>query len=76
MFRRSRTAIPVLRLVILHTKDGRSFYGVLVARYADGIVLRHAKMLPAGEDVIGDLIVPMENASWLQADVPDDLFKE
>lgn len=69
-----RRGLPLHRTVIAHTIDGRSFVGVLVGVYADSYVLRHAAMLPGEEAIVGDLVLPRENAAWFQADVPDALL--
>lgn len=54
------------RTVVLHTRDGRSFRGVLVAEYADCLVLEQAVHLDVGVRLGGQTIVLLENVSWAQ----------
>lgn len=70
-----RSGIPLARTVIAHTKDGRSFVGVLVGDYKDSYVLRHARTMPEDAQIVGDLVILRENISFFQADVPDALLK-
>jgi len=55
--------------VVVHTRDGRSIKGVLVATYRDGLALRHAVAFLEGGDspLTGDVLIPRENVSFVQA---------
>lgn len=66
-----KSALLVRRTVVVHTKDGRSFVGVLGALYPDDIVLLHARMLPDGSTIQGDVVLPRGNISFVQHNVPD-----
>lgn len=60
----------VKRRVAVHTSDGKSLLGVLVAAYPDVLVLRHARILDPGSDtppaLDGDAAVPRKNVSFVQ----------
>jgi hypothetical protein len=64
MFR--RRALRAREAVIVHTKDGLSFYGHVQALYADCIVLSDARSLPDREKLVGDIDIPWDNYSWSQ----------
>lgn len=62
------------RSVVVHTRDGASMRGVLVATYRDCLVLSHANYL-AGEGAVavdGEVVVPRETVSWLQVMPPGE----
>lgn len=54
------------RTMVVHTKDGRSFRGVLVGEFADCIVLSHARLLDEDVSLGGEPVILRENVSWAQ----------
>jgi len=61
---------PVLRRVIVNTKSGRAFRGVLFRRRRQYLLLRNAELLkPGGETAAldGEVLVPAENIDFVQA---------
>jgi len=70
------SALLIRRTVIVHTVDGRSIAGVLGAVYAEEVVLLHARMLPDGGVIQGEVLVPRGNISFVQQNVPDSLVAE
>lgn len=61
---------PVLRRVIVNTKSGRAFRGVLFQRRRGYLLLRNAELLkPGGETAAmdGEVYVPAENIDFVQA---------
>lgn len=52
--------------MVVHTKDGRSLRGILVAEHADCIVLSHARLLDADVSLGGEPVILRENISWAQ----------
>jgi small nuclear ribonucleoprotein (snRNP)-like protein len=54
------------RTMVVHTKDGRSFRGILVGEHADCIVLSHARLLDADVALGGEPVILRENISWCQ----------
>jgi hypothetical protein len=70
------TALLVRRTVIVHTKDGRSFAGVLGALFPGEVVLFHARMLPDGSTIAGDVVLPRGNISFVQQNVPDPFVSQ
>jgi hypothetical protein len=61
------------RTVMVHTKDGRSFRGVLVGVYRDSITLAHSATWSGRDQVAleGEAHVPRENISFLQTLSPE-----
>lgn len=58
--------------IVLHTRDGQSFRGVLVGDYRDCVVLANAVLL-ADEgvaDLAGSIGVPRSNVAWWQEHLP------
>lgn len=70
----ARSALLIHRTVIVHTRDDRSFVGVLIAVYPEEVVLRHARMLPDGGMIGGDVVVPRDNVGWIQTNMPDSIL--
>lgn len=54
------------RTVIVHTKDDRSFRGVLLHQHADCIVLAHVRLLDADLSLGGETVILRENVGWIQ----------
>jgi hypothetical protein len=54
--------------VILHTRDDRSFKGVVAAVHADSVILQDAFLLdPDAQDMLNGLVgVPRSNLSFVQ----------
>jgi hypothetical protein len=63
--------LPKLRAerVVVHTRDGQSFDGVLLATHKDVLALTHASLLHEGgrHSLDGDVLVPLENVAFIQA---------
>lgn len=62
------------RSVLLHTRDGGSFRGVLAHAYKDCMVLRHVTTW-SGTDAVplgGEVVVACENISFFQTVTADD----
>ncbi|HRU06816.1 MAG TPA: hypothetical protein P5137_13690 [Candidatus Brocadiia bacterium] len=60
---------PELRQMVVNTKTGHAFRGVLWRRRRGYLVLRNAEMLrPGGEAVAmdGELVIERENVDFLQ----------
>lgn len=60
---------PVLRTVLVNTKSGNTFRGVLFAQRRRYLVLKQAQMLRRDKEpmaVDGEVIVPAENVDFLQ----------
>lgn len=57
-----------LETVAVHTKEGRSFRGVLKAVYKDAVVLSSAYLLveAGGSHEVGEVVVPRDNLAFLQ----------
>lgn len=74
MFARPRLPRLVRASVVVHTRDGRSFAGVLIGVYPDSVALAHPRLLNDGTPVQleGELLLPRENLAFLQADVALD----
>lgn len=56
------------RSVVVHTRDGASMRGILVAAHRDCLVLAHVRYL-AGEGEVtvdGEAVVPRDTVAWLQ----------
>jgi hypothetical protein len=54
------------RTLVVHTKDGRSFRGVLMHEHVDCIVLAHARLLDEDVALGGEPVILRENISWAQ----------
>lgn len=54
------------RTVVVHTKDAKSFRGLLTGEYADCIVLEQAEHLDEKITVGGRLVLLRANVSWAQ----------
>lgn len=71
-FRASWLGYPFVRRVIVSTKDGKDFRGILWDRHGDYLVLRDAELLQGqGRNTIqtridGELAVPRENVAYIQ----------
>ncbi len=67
MFKRGIAALS-RETVVLHTKDGQSFRGVVIGVHTDAIVLAHTTVLyEMGEEQLpNDVLIPRTNVSWLQ----------
>lgn len=56
--------------VVVHTKDDRSFRGILAATYADLVVLKDARLLGSdgspGIAIDGETLLPRDSISWVQ----------
>lgn len=68
---RSRTGELVdeleARSVVIHTRDGKSLAGVLLAARPDGFLVENADTLtPDGRISIGTVVVPRANVSFFQ----------
>ena len=64
-----RHGYPVRREVLVNTKTGEDFRGVLWAADARYLVLRNAQLLRARESALpmdGEVVVPRENVKFLQ----------
>lgn len=70
-----RSSLAVHRSVTVHTRDGRSLFGVLIATYPEEVVLRHARALPDGGQIAGDVVVPRDNVGWVQTNMPDEIAR-
>lgn len=60
---------PTLRTVVVNTKTGRAFRGVLWRRRGGFLVLRNAELLkPGGETVAmdGEVVIAAENVDFMQ----------
>jgi len=60
---------PTLRTVVVNTKSGRAFRGVLWRRRGGLLVLRNAELLkPGGETVAmdGEVVIAAENVDFMQ----------
>ena len=60
---------PVLRTVLMNTKSGNTFRGVLFMQRRRYLVLKQAQMLRRDKEpmaVDGEVIVPAENVDFLQ----------
>lgn len=69
MISRSFNRYPVLKRMIVNTRTGKAFRGVLWERRRDYLVLRDAEMLPGrGETVAidGEVIIPASNVDFIQ----------
>jgi hypothetical protein len=67
IFYRRRGVRGLLRRTLLvHTKDGKSFRGILVAEYADCLVLEHGELLDDKVTVGGRTVILRANVSWAQ----------
>lgn len=58
--------------VAVHTTDGRTIEGILVGEYRDAVVIRHGRYLheDGAEPLEGDVVIPLERVSMLQAPEP------
>jgi hypothetical protein len=65
-FRRRGLAHFRSRTLIVHTRDGRSFRGVLAADHADVVVLDHAFLLDLDQRLGGQVVLLKANISWCQ----------
>lgn len=59
------------RRITIHTKDGQSIDGSLVAEMSDGVILRAPTLLPSEEGnkpilMAGEVWVPRENVAFAQ----------
>lgn len=54
------------RTVVLQTRDGKSFRGVLTHEHADCLVLSQATYLNADQSLGGEAVILRENVSWMQ----------
>jgi len=65
--------IRIKEKVVVHTKDGRSILGVLLAVYRANLVLTHAQLLhesepeAQGTPLAGDIILERSNVSFVQS---------
>lgn len=60
---------PVLRRVIVSTKTGKSFRGVLWQRRTGYLVLRNAQLLKARGEVVamdGEVVIDVANIDFVQ----------
>ena len=68
--RKERLGDAVLKRVVAHTRDGHSMEGVLLGVYADAVSLCHVTYIRAEDQsrvsVEGDVVIPLENLSFLQ----------
>ena len=67
------TPYPFARTVIVNTKDGHAFRGVLWERRADFLVLRKAELLKPRSEVVpidGDVILYRSDVSFIQVLAP------
>lgn len=62
------------RTVLLHTRDGQSFRGVLTHAYEDCAVLEHVETYDGDRPVKvgGEVVVACENISWFQTVTTSD----
>lgn len=57
--------------VVVHTRDGRSFSGVLTGVHRDCVALAHARLLMESghsDPLAGDLVIPRGALAFLQVD--------
>lgn len=54
------------RTLVVHTKDGKSFRGVLVGEYVDCLVLEQAELLDEKVTIGGQAVLLRVNVSWAQ----------
>jgi hypothetical protein len=64
--RRSGLRRRMRRSLVVHTRDGRSFRGVLSAEHADCIVLEQAELLDEKLAIGGEVVLLLSNVSWAQ----------
>lgn len=60
---------PVLKRVIVNTKTGNAFRGVLWAKYSDYVVLRNAEMLRENANRVpidGEVVIERVNVDFIQ----------
>ena len=60
---------PVLRRVVVNTKSGQAFRGVLWRKRWGYLVLRNAELLKAGGETVlmdGEVLVPRGNLDFIQ----------
>lgn len=76
MWPKRKSGIPVAHLVIVNTKDDRSFVGYLTGSFVDSVVLDHARILPGREKVIGSVVIPAANVSNIIEGPPDNLIAD
>lgn len=60
---------PTLRTVVVNTKSGRAFRGVLWRRRGGLLVLRNAELLESKDRTVpmdGEVVISAENVDWLQ----------
>lgn len=60
---------PVKRKVIVNTKTGKAFRGILWRRSFGLLVLKQAELLTSGREVVGmdgDVVVQKENVDFMQ----------
>lgn len=71
---RRRFARLERRKVLLHTRDGRSFQGVLAHVYHDCVCLAHVTTWTGPDPVVlgGEVVVGCENISFFQSALPED----
>lgn len=57
---------------VVHTKDNKSFRGVVIGVYHDAIVLGHVSALlgEADQELAGETVIPLANVSFLQRMLP------
>jgi hypothetical protein len=66
IYRRRGLSAFLRRTVVVHTKDAKSFRGVLAVEYADCIVLEQAEHLDENIILGGRLVLLRGNVSWAQ----------
>ena len=60
---------PVLRTVLVNTKTGNTFSGILWRKRRGYLVLRNARMLRRDKDPMlmdGEVVIPADNVDFLQ----------
>lgn len=73
MFGRSALRRLSRETAVVHTSDGQSFRGVVIGVYSDSIVIAHARALlgeGASEELAGEVLIPLENISFIQRALP------
>jgi hypothetical protein len=58
---------------VVHTSDGQSFRGVVIAVYDDALALAHTRALlgeGASEELAGEVVIPLQNISFIQRALP------
>ena len=60
---------PTMRAVVVNTRSGQGFRGVLWRKRRGYLVLRNAEMLRPGAEAVGvdgEVLIPAENVEFIQ----------